>query len=231
MKTAWKTSLCTAVAVLAMSSIAPAENNPMHFAEMARTSEAIVVGTITQAGDRNDYQLHVDEVIVGSLQPGETIRVAQFRDWLCAWRWGPYQVDEKLLLFANYQATGDYWQGRGDSCECESPVVGDQIYANFPTDSRRLKYGKTHVTPFPRDLVRSAILELRPAAKLARAGELEPERPLFRDRRDAIVHRSPHTLQREARMLDSLLGDSLREHLVEAPRQPPNGGVVHPSRR
>ena len=153
--------------------IASAAYVPTSVIDLAGTSEGIAVGTIVKV-EKETVALKVEDLLVGSGKVGETITVQRFRDWPCAWRWSPYVVGQKVLVFLDFDAETKEWVIRGAGREGESPIVGDDVYANFRFPGKPIKfgdspYGKVYLVAVPYNQLRTAILDFRKSYRLTRA--------------------------------------------------------------
>ncbi len=142
---------------------------PTNFADLAGTSDAIVVGDISKI-DENTYSLTVEDVLAGPAMKGQSLRVRRFRDWVCAWRWADYEVGQKLLVFLTRDDEEQVWSSRGAACEGESPIVENDVHANFGVPGKSIEYkgrfGKWHLSAVPFNQVRTAILDFRAAFRV-----------------------------------------------------------------
>jgi len=143
-----------------------------NFVDLAGNSDAIVVGTIAEVAE-DTYSLTVEEVLAGAVMEGEALTVRRFRDWLCAWRWADYEVGQKLLVFLNRGDKGKVWVSRGAAGEGESPIVENEVHANFGVPGETIEYkgpfGKCCLSAVRFDQVRTAILDFRAAFRVVPA--------------------------------------------------------------
>jgi len=156
------------------------------FADLAGTSAAIVVGTIAEV-DEDTFLLSVEDVLAGPTKKGEKLKVRRFQDWVCAWRWADYEVGQKLLVFLNRAKEEPVWISRGAACEGESPIVENEVHANFDLPGQTVEYqgrlgGKCYLTAVPLHGVRTAILDFRAAFRVVPAKD-----PWHKDD-DAFIH-------------------------------------------
>jgi hypothetical protein len=130
----------SALAVLTFLFPVPADADYRHMSrlEVIAAADVIVMGTVTRVNDTT-IDLRIDHAIHGPVGAGQTILVRKFYDWPCAWRWGPYQIGERLLMFlgSRHDATGMYRiLGAGD--EGETPIVDAKAdaYEDVPNKAR-----------------------------------------------------------------------------------------------
>ena len=103
--------------------------------EMIGRADAIVLGTIENVS-AEDFELRVEQRLHGS--DAGRVRVRSFRDWMCASRWAPYRVGQRLILFlAAGTASDPRWAILGAGDEGEMLVEGDTVYHQLWPDRRQ----------------------------------------------------------------------------------------------
>lgn len=108
-----------------------ADYMPMSLLMLVGTAEQIVVGRITVV-EQVFVSVRIEDTVVGTVNAGDVIRVRRFNDWACAWRWAPYEVDQRVLLFLDHdQGDPTAFRILGAGCEGESRVVDDRVEPNF----------------------------------------------------------------------------------------------------
>ncbi len=142
------------------------------FVRLAGLADAVVAGTITKVED-SIFELRVDDAIAGDLKTGAILKVRQFQDWSCAQRWSKYDADQKVLLFLNHIAADELWVIGGGADEGESPIVRDEVYANFPAPGNYVTHGKKQYSfkPLKYAELRQAIVDFRATWRVVSEGD------------------------------------------------------------
>lgn len=94
--------LLLALTVLALGSpsVAFADYSPPPLYAMAARSELAAVGTVKAVGEKT-YTLALEEVWSGPHAAGATVEIERYQNWTCSFRWAPYRVGERLVVFAD----------------------------------------------------------------------------------------------------------------------------------
>ena len=97
---------------------------PLELHEMMGLADVIVAGEITELG-RKTFTLSVHHQAYPPGPELESISVAYFVDWMCAWRWTPYRKGQHVIVFGQ---AGDASEGPGyrilsGGGEGEMPIV------------------------------------------------------------------------------------------------------------
>lgn len=140
------------------------EYDPAYFGDLALSADLIATGEIVELRDET-YVFKIDDVLVGKRR--DTIEVARFRNWPCAWRWAKYEVGERLLIFV--QERDGKLDTIGAACEGECPIVKNDVYCSFSCSLEpRKKLGKGEMAVVPLKELRAAILDYRSCYRLAK---------------------------------------------------------------
>lgn len=109
---------------LAAPSPARADYSPPPDWDMLASSDLVVVGTIRTLA-KGHFVLDVQQLVAGRHQ-GTTVRIKRFANWMCAQRFAPYAVGQRVLVMANRDPQGGY-RIRSAGGEGELPIVGKDL--------------------------------------------------------------------------------------------------------
>ncbi|HTF90924.1 MAG TPA: VCBS repeat-containing protein [Planctomycetota bacterium] len=83
----------------------PSSYIPYELYELVLEADIVVGGEIVSL-DAKDFVLRIERRIVGEIAE-PTLRVRRFVNWTCAWRWEPYAVGQRVVLFLERPTKGD----------------------------------------------------------------------------------------------------------------------------
>lgn len=175
---------------------AQAKYIPRCFFDMVGTSDLIVAGTIVELSD-DTFTLRVDRHLSGNSM-AERVEVYQFQDWACAWRWGPYEVGQRMVAFLELAEESN--AGRrvyhvvGAGCEGEFPIDGDCAYCtriHARNINEYVEYGNQNFFPTDAEDLFSAIEGFFDLYEVT-SGDLQRHRK----RNDFTVFWRTHSLRR-----------------------------------
>lgn len=124
------------------------------FFEMVGGAEIIVSGQITALA-KDTYQLKVDRRLAGKYDSA-SIEIIRFNDWVCARRYAPYAVGQRLVAFINKD---EYWSAiwkrdvyrvMSAGGEGEFPIEGDVVICRTVSQPNLAVSAGTHLPRAPK---------------------------------------------------------------------------------
>jgi hypothetical protein len=103
---------------------ARADYSPPADWDMLASSDLVVVGTIRTLS-KTHLVLDVKQLVAGRHQ-GKAVRIKRFMNWMCAQRFAPYAVGQRVAVMANRDPKGGY-RIRSAGGEGELPVLGKDV--------------------------------------------------------------------------------------------------------
>lgn len=103
-----------------------ADLDPTSVSEMIEKSDLIFHGKITKILDE------VIEVTIIKNVKGKflkkKIKIKKFQNWLCGFRYQPYEIGQQELFFLQKNKKKNFWQIMGGGDEGEIPIINNVLY-------------------------------------------------------------------------------------------------------
>ncbi len=103
-----------------------AELEPTTVSEMIEKSDLIFHGKITKIIDDN-IEVTIIKTVKGKFFK-KKIKIKQFQNWLCGFRYQPYEVGQQELFFIQRDSKENIWKIMGGGDEGEIPIINNVLY-------------------------------------------------------------------------------------------------------
>jgi hypothetical protein len=187
------------IALLASQSLA--DYRAPRFFEMVGGADLIVLGQVESVQEET-YRLKIERVLAGKWEAPD-VTVMKVRDWACSWRFGPYEIGQRVVAFLEKRNEWSKHFGMtvfsqmSAGCEGEFPVQDSTVYCyTIPgTPASRGSIGRHQDVYKARlDYLLSAIGGYRSLYRVTLSKQVPNDHLMFAER----VELSPETLRLSA---------------------------------
>lgn len=136
----------------------------IYLPKMIEKSDLIIHGEIISV-DTFFIEVVIHTSLKGSFAQ-KRIRILQFENWTCAWRWSDYETGQEELFFLRRDQKSGNWFPMGAGNEGELPIESEHVFyksfRSYPyctAETHPLNSGKIHGCAFELEQALTAIKE------------------------------------------------------------------------